>query len=242
MAQRESSDIMIKSKSSQDQIAEYLVKAVLLLRDRENQSESVRLFGCGKAIPNVILVAEIIRARFKGLSSITTLENLEQQIEENGVKSKIYISAIRIKLTCNPSQEELQQPGYQAPGDVKDDKKFELFQYVMIYTKNLFFLRGENRQRQYKNQSQQNEKVGQSYEGRGELKSRGNAQVQRRKPDQPEYNENQKRDQQKITRPKPQYNQSNSNFQQKNSGEIRNKQVEIRTKQGEIRTRGGNRK
>ncbi|CAD8087301.1 unnamed protein product [Paramecium primaurelia] len=240
MAQRENSDIKIKSKASQDQIAQYLVKAVLLLRDRENQSESVRLSGIGSAISNVILVAEIIRARFKGLSSIATLENIEKQIEDNEVKSKIYIPKITIKLTCNPSQEELQQPGYQAPGDVKDDKKFELFQYVMIYAKNLFFLR-ENRQRQNKNQSQQNEKVGQSQVVRGELKSRGNAQVQRRKPDQPEYN-NQNRDNQKITRPKPQYNQSNSNYKQKNSGEIRNNQVEIRTKQGEIRTRGGSRK
>ena len=35
------------------------------LRDRENKSESIRLSGSGSAIPNVILVAEIIRARLK---------------------------------------------------------------------------------------------------------------------------------------------------------------------------------
>ena len=65
MDRREKFDIMIKTKASQDQIATYLVKAVLGLRDRENKSESVRLFGSGSAIPNVILVAEIIRARYK---------------------------------------------------------------------------------------------------------------------------------------------------------------------------------
>ncbi|CAD8088870.1 unnamed protein product [Paramecium sonneborni] len=109
MEKREKFDIMIKTKASQDQIASYLVKAVLGLRDRENKSESVRLFGGGSAIPNVILVAEIIRARYKGLSSIVTLENMEKEINENGQVNKISIPAIRIKLTCKPTQEELNQ-------------------------------------------------------------------------------------------------------------------------------------
>jgi pyruvate dehydrogenase complex dehydrogenase (E1) component len=46
------------------------VKAVLGLRDRENANESVRLFGSGAAIPDVILVTEIIRARYKVRISI----------------------------------------------------------------------------------------------------------------------------------------------------------------------------
>lgn len=67
---------MVKSKSSQHEIAAYLVKAVLGLRDRENASESVKLFGSGSAIPVVVLVTEIIRARYKVVNFISFREFL----------------------------------------------------------------------------------------------------------------------------------------------------------------------
>ncbi|CAD8092601.1 unnamed protein product [Paramecium sonneborni] len=259
MEKREKFDIMIKTKSTQDQIASYLVKAVLGLRDRENKSESVRLFGSGSAIPNVILVAEIIRARYKGLSSIVTLENMERDKNENGQTIKIIIPAIRIKLTGKPTQEEQELAGYQAPGYVDDSKKVELFEYVMIYAKNLYFWSGKDRQRQnnnnntsYKQPAQQIEKSDRGIQSkddlpeRGEMKIRGGANIQKkqddfkRKPDQTEYDDKKDRDyreQQRNTnsiRPRP-YNQSKQNISQK-------KDEEIRTKQGEIRSRGGSRK
>lgn len=46
------------------------MKVVLGLRDKENVDQSVRLLGSGTAISHVILVAEIIRARIKNVSSI----------------------------------------------------------------------------------------------------------------------------------------------------------------------------
>ncbi|CAK85659.1 unnamed protein product (macronuclear) [Paramecium tetraurelia] len=253
MDQKEKTDIKIKSKSSQDQIAQYLVKAVLFLRDRDNKSESVRLFGAGSAIPNAILVAEIVRARFKGLSSIATFENMQKSIEvnENGQTKKIQIAipAIRIKLTCNPTQEELNQPGYQEPGEVKDEKKFELFPYVMIYAQNLFFSR-ENKPKQNKQNREDNNK--QSNQDRGKLITRGDSHAQRRKPDQQDQKESyrggsrsrervnereQQRNQKNYKpggRPRPIQNQSNFNLSSQDR--------ENRTKQGEIKTRGGNRK
>ncbi|CAD8186140.1 unnamed protein product [Paramecium octaurelia] len=241
-------DIMIKTKSSQDQIATYLVQAILGLRDRENKSESIRLQGSGSAIPNVILVAEIIRARHKGLSSIVTLENIQKEILENGQKSTISIPAIRIKLTCNPTKEEQEQPGYQAPGDVKDDKKIELYDYIMIYARNLYFWKGKEGQKPNHNQPQK--KVVQQIEERGVLKSRGAAEVQvgkrypeelKRKPDEPEHREKHEQDNRGQTyskqssRPK----QINDHSKQYSS---QDKEGQFRPKQGEIKTRGGNRR
>ncbi|CAD8182313.1 unnamed protein product [Paramecium pentaurelia] len=248
-------DIMIKTKSSQDQIASYLVQAILGLRDRENKNESIRLSGSGSAIPNVILVAEIIRARLKGLSSIVTLENVHKEINENGQKSIISIPAIRIKLTCNPTQEELQQPGYQAPGDVQDDKKIELFDYIMIYAKNLYFLKQKDGQKQnynsnHKQTGQHNEKNQQiqDVQARGELKTRGGAQVQivhrrpeelRRKPDEPE---NQERHEQDQTYNKKNYRPKQMHDQTKQYSSQQQREGQFRPKQGEIKTRGGNRR
>ncbi|CAK82986.1 unnamed protein product (macronuclear) [Paramecium tetraurelia] len=237
-------DIMIKTKSSQDQIASYLVQAILGLRDRENKSESIRLSGSGSAIPNVILVAEIIRARHKGLSSIVTLENIQKEILENGSKSIISIPAIRIKLTCNPTKEEQEQPGYQAPGDVKDDKKIELYDYIMIYARNLYFWKGKEGQKQTYNQPQK--RTDQQIEERGELKTRGGAQVQvgkknpeelRRKPDEPEYREKHEQENRdkRYSKPKPITYQSKQYSSQDKEGQFR-------PKQGEVRTRGGNRR
>ncbi|CAD8183042.1 unnamed protein product [Paramecium octaurelia] len=258
MEQREKSDIMIQSKSSQDQIAQYLVKAVLFLRDRDNKNESVRLYGAGSAIPNVILVAEIIRARFKGLSSIATFENMKKNIDvkENGETKNIpiVIPAIRIKLTCNPTQEELDQPGYQAPGEVKANGKFDLFSYVMIYAKNLYISKNKkprpNKDYSYSNKFQ-NEKQKQPQEDRVALITRGDSHALKRKPDQPDQKESYRRSsrsQERLndrqsnernskfrTRPRPIQNHSNLNFSSQNDRENR-------TKQGAIKTRGGNRK
>ncbi|CAD8079132.1 unnamed protein product [Paramecium primaurelia] len=242
-------DIMIKTKSSQDQIASYLVQAILGLRDRENKSESIRLSGSGSAIPNVILVAEIIRARLKGLSSIVTLENVHKEINENGQKSIISIPAIRIKLTCNPTQEELQQPGYQAPGDVQDDKKIELFDYIMIYAKNLYFFKWKDGQKQ--NYNSNHKQTGQHYEKnqqiqdvqpRGELKTRGGAQIGNRRPEElrrkPDEPENQERHEynKKNYRPKQMHDQTKQQSSQQQ------REGQFRPKQGEIKTRGGNRR
>lgn len=60
------------------------MKAVLGLRDRENKSESVRLFGSGSAIPNVILVAEIIRARYKVINKLMIGIKFNCHIREYG--------------------------------------------------------------------------------------------------------------------------------------------------------------
>ncbi|CAD8070094.1 unnamed protein product [Paramecium sonneborni] len=160
---KERFDIMVKGKSTQDQIASYLVQVVLGLRDKENTQQSIRLLGCGQAIHHTILVAEIIRSRIQGLYSISEIESKQSQINNNNdqqQQDQFFNPAIRITLTMNPTEDEKLMPGFQEPNEVKDDKNIELFDYVMMYIRNLYHWRRgvqvDNRDNRYNRYNRDN--------------------------------------------------------------------------------------
>lgn len=42
----------------------------------------------------------------------------------------------------NPTEEEKLMPGFQLQNEVGEDKHIQLFDYVMMYIRNLYFWRG----------------------------------------------------------------------------------------------------
>jgi len=88
----------------------YIVYAAALLLDKDKKITSVTLKGLGETIPRVLLVAEILRRRIKGLHQINKISNttIEEIYEptENGLDTVIVkrtLSMLEIKLTTEPT-------------------------------------------------------------------------------------------------------------------------------------------
>jgi len=80
------------------------------LLDKDKKITSVTLKGLGETIPRVLLVAEILRRRIKGLHQINKISNttIEEIYEptENGLDTVIVkrtLSMLEIKLTTEPT-------------------------------------------------------------------------------------------------------------------------------------------
>ncbi|CAD8074638.1 unnamed protein product [Paramecium sonneborni] len=263
---KERFDIMVKGKSTQDQIASYLVKVILGLRDKENIQQAVRLLGCGSAIPNTILVAEIMRSRIKGLYSISEFESkLQQRNNPNDQQQQLqfFNPAIRIKLTMNPTEDEKLMPGFQEPNEVDDDKHIELFDYVMMYIRNLYFWRGGVKDDQRNNRDNQdtrqnNRDIISNRNDRNERRQDNTRKYQNIQESQanPRKSDDWNRDREQFQQSQNQgtlkirgrmrdnrndrnINPQRKNYEQKNEdSEIQNREDKF-IKRGEVRNRGG---
>ncbi|CAD8158461.1 unnamed protein product [Paramecium octaurelia] len=217
--QKDPFDIKVKGKSTQDQIASYLVKVVLGLRDKENTQKSVKLLGSGSAIPHAILVAEIIRSRIKGVNSITQFESMPKENKEQNDKyqdNQFYIPAIRITLTMTPTEEEKLMPGFQLENEVGEDKHIELFDYVMMYIRNLYFSKGnfQDQKRDNKN-NRENQRKEEDGRKNKETKSNYNDNPDRRQDNK--YKQQQQRDYQANPDKSGNWNNDRDQFQQKSN-------------------------
>ncbi|CAD8153307.1 unnamed protein product [Paramecium pentaurelia] len=260
--QKDPFDIMIKGKSTQDQIASYLVKVVLGLRDKENTQKSVKLLGSGAAIPHAILVAEIIRSRIKGVNSITQFESMEKDIQDQDNKEQsfhLFIPAIRITLTMNPTEEEKLMPGFQIQNEVGDDKNIELFDYVMMYIRNLYYWKGkakEGKDNDHRNYKQIKSNQDDKFDRRQE--NTKNYQQTKQSYANPDKSENWNKDRNQFQQTQNQRNlmtrgniRSNRNDRDGQPPRVKNQYVEKNQdtkdqqreerviRQGEVRTRGG---
>ncbi|CAD8096183.1 unnamed protein product [Paramecium primaurelia] len=137
------------------ELTNYLCQAVLKLRDRNNQQQAIELLGTAGAIPTCILITEIITKNISGLSQITSFE--QDNINDDQESPSI---GIKIKLTYNPTEVEMNQPGYQQKSVDQNNKNNnwdDLYQFIMMYSNDLSKFKNHDQKRQLFNRKSINQ-------------------------------------------------------------------------------------
>ena len=117
-----------KAKSAENEIRistrrrpnSYIIYAAVLFL--EKQFDTVVLKGIGETIPQMLMVADVLRRRIKGIHQVNTISSINVQdiyepLEE-GLDTVIVtrtLSMLEVKLTTKPSAEDLKAAGYQKP-------------------------------------------------------------------------------------------------------------------------------
>ncbi|CAD8195947.1 unnamed protein product [Paramecium octaurelia] len=123
---------------SQQIITGYLCQAVLKLRDRNNLQQAIELVGTSNAIPICVLIAEIITTNSPGLSQITYFQKDNKTQDQQS--SQI---GIRIKLTYQPTESEMREPGFQQRkvDPLKQHNWDDLYKFILLYSKDLSMIK-----------------------------------------------------------------------------------------------------
>ncbi|CAD8121812.1 unnamed protein product [Paramecium sonneborni] len=141
-------------KMNINNLANYLCQTLLKLRDRNNQYQAVELLGNSSAIPTCILIAEIITKNTPGLSQITYFQQQDNKHDYESCST-----GIKIRLTYNPTEVELQQPGFQQKevDNRLQNNWDDLYKFVMMYSNNLSMFKKQSEKREISNKSQINQ-------------------------------------------------------------------------------------
>ncbi|CAK58208.1 unnamed protein product (macronuclear) [Paramecium tetraurelia] len=128
---------------SQQIITGYLCQSVLKLRDRKNLQQAIELVGTSNAIPICVLIAEIITKNSPGLSQITYFQkdNKTQDQESSQI-------GIRIRLTYQPTEAEMREPGYQLRevDPLKQHNWDDLYKFILTYSKDLSMIKNHGKE------------------------------------------------------------------------------------------------